>query len=182
GELSTSLAQARSAAHEGRASTRLVDHLADAEQLFGQLREEVMRLRLVPIGRMFQAQLRAVRDLSQSHGKLARLVIEGDEAEVDTAIAEGLRDPVTHMIRNAIDHGLEPPSARVKLGKDPVGTITLGAQHRRGRIVVWIRDDGAGFDRERILSRARSLGMLGPDESLDDKDAFAMVFAPGFST
>jgi two-component system, chemotaxis family, sensor kinase CheA len=182
GELSTSLTQLRAATDEQRVGTRLLDRLVDSEKLFGQLREGVMRLRLVPIGRTFRAQVRAVRDLAQSHGKLGRLVIEGEGVEVDTAIAEGLRDPVTHMIRNAIDHGLEPPSLRVKLGKDPVGTITLGAQHKKGRVVVWIRDDGAGFDRDRILERARSLGMVGAEQTLDDQDAFALVFASGFTT
>ncbi len=182
GELSTSLAQLRAATGEHRVGTRLEDRLTESEQLFSQLRERVTRLRLVPIGRTFRAQLRAVRDLAQSHGKLGRLVIEGEDAEVDTVIAEGLRDPVTHMIRNAIDHGLEAPSLRVKLGKDPVGTITLAAKHERGRVVVSIHDDGAGFDRERILERGRSLGMVQADDAPGDSELFALVFAAGFST
>jgi two-component system chemotaxis sensor kinase CheA len=182
GELSTCLAQVRVAADATRANARLGERLLESDELFGQLRDQVMRLRLVPVGRVFGAQVRAVRDLARAHGKLARLIVEGEDTEVDTAIAEGLRDPLTHMIRNAIDHGLELPSERTKKGKHAVGTITLGARHERGRIVVRIRDDGAGFDRARILERARSLDMIAEDEVPDDAATFALVFAPGFST
>ena len=123
-----------------------------------------------------------MRDLAASHGKLARLVIEGEEIEVDAAVRDGLRDPVTHMIRNALDHGIEPPEVRCAAGKEAFGTITLRAMHTAGSVVVELCDDGAGFHRRRILEQARALGMLSDKTHVADEDLLRLVLAPGFST
>lgn len=159
-----------------------VDALAEVERLFADLREQAMRLRLVPIGPMLRQQLRAVRDLAASHGKLARLVIDGDDVEVDAAVRDGLRDPITHMVRNAVDHALEAPEARRAAGKEPVGTVTLRARYEAGWVVVEVCDDGAGFHRGRILERARALGLVSEATQLGDDDLLRFVLAPGFST
>jgi two-component system chemotaxis sensor kinase CheA len=159
-----------------------LDALAEVERLFADLREQAMRLRLVPIGPMLRQQLRAVRDLAASHGKLARLVIDGDDVEVDAAVRDGLRDPITHMVRNAVDHALEAPEARRAAGKEPVGTVTLRARYEAGWVVVEVCDDGAGFRRGRILERARALGLVSEATHLGDDDLLRLVLAPGFST
>jgi len=158
------------------------DALLDVERIFEDLREQAMRLRLVRIGPMFHQQLRGVRDLAAAHGKLARLMVEGDEVEVDAAVLDGLRDPVTHMVRNAIDHALERPAERQAVGKDPVGTVTLRARYEAGWVVVQVCDDGAGFDRARILERARELGLAGAGAALGDEEIERLVLTAGFST
>lgn len=171
------------AAVTGRAAPEVVDDaLRGVDRHFSELRTLVMRLRLVRIEPLFQQQTRAVRDLAVATGKRARLVIEHNDVHVDTTIVEGLRDPIMHMVRNALDHGLESPDERRRAGKDETGTISLRARHEAGRIVVEVADDGAGLDRERIVARARTLGLLKSDAKLDDRATFALVFAPGFST
>ena len=183
GELSIAHARMRSVLGESGAGPLAIDAMEDAERLFADLREQVMRLRLVPVGPMFRQHLRTVRDLTVATGKEARLVLEGEDVEVDTAVVVGLRDPIMHMIRNAVDHAIETPGERRARGKDPVGTLTLRARHEAGRILVEIEDDGAGFDRARILERARALGMVeGSGSALTDEQVHAFVFAPGFST
>lgn len=145
------------------------------DQLQGELQELIMRARMVPIGPMFRQYERTVRDVAAAHGKNARLLTIGDDVELDTSAVELLREPLTHMIRNAIDHGLETSSVRVATGKSPVGHITLEAQHDAGNVVIRISDDGAGLDREAIAARAgRTL------ESEADLDR--LIFEPGFST
>jgi two-component system chemotaxis sensor kinase CheA len=109
-------------------------------------------------------------------------VLEGEDAEVDTSVAQHLRDPLTHMLRNAVDHGIETPDVRRRKGKDPVGTVTLSARHEGGGIVVRMTDDGAGLDRARILARARSRGMVRDGETPADADLLRLVLEPGFST
>src|SRR5260370_1010141 len=117
-----------------------------------------------------------------AHGKAVRLVIEGDDVEVDTRVVQRLRDPLTHMIRNTIDHGIESPELRAALGKAPEGCLTLRAAHEGGLIVIEVKDDGAGFNRERIAERARTTGVAPAPEQLPDAELLALVFAPGFST
>jgi two-component system chemotaxis sensor kinase CheA len=158
------------------------DALHEIDRLFGDLRELMMRLRLVPIGPMLRQQLRPVRDLAASTGKLARLVVEGDDVEVDAAVRDGLRDPVTHMVRNALDHALELPEARKADGKEPFGTITLRARREAGWVVVEVCDDGAGFRRDRILKRGRALGLVKDGAAPSDDEVLRLVLAPGFST
>jgi two-component system chemotaxis sensor kinase CheA len=183
GELSIANARVRGDVEAAASTTSVLDALSDSERIFAELREQVMRLRLVPVGPIFRAQIRVVRDLAVSLGKRARVVIEGHDVEVDTSVVDALRPPLTHMIRNAIDHGVESPSVRRAAGKNPIGTITLRARHEAGRLVVEVKDDGAGFHRARILERARAQGLVAGDgATMRDRDVYELVFAPGFST
>ena len=154
----------------------------EADRLQLELQEQVMKARMVPVGPFFRQYGRVVRDLAHAHGKAVRLVIEGDDVEVDTRVVQRLRDPLTHMIRNTIDHGIESPELRAALGKAPEGCLTLRAAHEGGLIVIEVKDDGAGFNRERIAARARTTGVAAAPEQLPDADLLALVFAPGFST
>ncbi|EYF02561.1 chemotaxis protein CheA [Chondromyces apiculatus] len=154
----------------------------ETDRLFTELRSTIMQARMVPIGHTFRGYTRAVRDLAGKAGKIARLKIEGQEVEVDTRIVEQIRDPLTHMIGNAIGHGIEPPAARVAAGKDPCGRIVLRARHAHGAIVVEVADDGAGLDRGKILEQARALGLVGEGAEPPDEELFQCVFHPGFST
>ena len=151
-------------------------------RLLTTLHERVMEMRLVPIGPLFRTHLRTVRDVAASQGKLLRLVLEGEDVEVDAAIVEQLRDPLTHIVRNAVDHGLEFPAARRDAGKDPCGTVTLRARHERGAVIVEISDDGQGMSRSRILAKARDKGLVGESDVLTDSQIFALTMAPGLST
>ena len=141
-----------------------------------------MSLRMVPIGRTFQKMTRLVRDLATQQQKQVQLVVEGEDTELDRNIVEELSDPLVHMIRNAVDHGIELPADRVSRGKPPLGTIRLSASHQRGGIVIRIQDDGKGLNRDRILAKARERGLVKPDATLSEADLFALIFAPGFST
>jgi two-component system, chemotaxis family, sensor kinase CheA len=154
----------------------------EGDRLQLELQQQVMRSRMVPTGPFFRQFSRTARDLARQHGKVLRLVIEGDDVEVDTRVVERLRDPLTHMIRNSIDHGIESPELRAALGKPPEGCLTLRAAHEGGQIVIAVRDDGAGFDRRRIAERARALGRAAAPELLPDDELLFFVFAPGFST
>ncbi|WP_437985719.1 chemotaxis protein CheW [Sorangium sp. So ce117] len=143
----------------------LRDGLEELDRLNTRLEEAIRRARMVPVGPWFRQYERAVRDLARSHGKLARLVVVHGDVEVDTAVIERLRDVLTHLIRNGIDHGLEPPEVRKACGKDARGTITLRATHEGGGIALRVSDDGAGMSRARIAARAsvRDLfGLSGP--------------------
>ncbi|PYQ31144.1 MAG: chemotaxis protein CheA [Acidobacteria bacterium] len=156
-----------------RGDDLLVEVERQIDQLQRELQELIMRARMVPVGPLFRQYARTVRDLASAHGKNARLVTRGEDVELDTTAVELLRDPLTHMIRNAIDHGIELPEVRAANGKSPIGTITLDARHEAGTITIRISDDGAGLDRGAIAARARSLGM-------DDSDR--LIFEPGFTT
>jgi two-component system chemotaxis sensor kinase CheA len=146
------------------------------------LQELVMKVRMVPLGRTFQPFARSVRDLAQATGKQVRLELAGEDVEVDTTLAELVRDPLTHLVRNALDHGLETPEARQAQGKSPTGTLALRAFHEAGSVVVQVSDDGAGLDRARVAARARAHGLLGPDEALEEAALLRLIFEPGFST
>jgi two-component system chemotaxis sensor kinase CheA len=161
-------------------------HLARCLRTLGRITTELQRtamsLRMVPIRRAFQKMSRLVRDLAAQQKKQVQLVMEGEETELDRNIVEELSDPLVHMIRNAVDHGLESPAARETRGKPPLGTIRLSAAHQRGGIVISIQDDGKGLDRERILAKARERGLVKPHETPGEAETFALIFAPGFST
>ncbi|HET7789938.1 MAG TPA: chemotaxis protein CheA [Gemmatimonadales bacterium] len=154
----------------------------EAERLQMDLQEQVMKARMVPLGGVFRQYGRIVRDVARAHGKSVALVIEGGDVEVDTRVAERLRDPLTHMIRNTLDHGIESPDLRAALGKPAEGRLTLSAAHDGGQIVIEVRDDGAGFNRSRIAERARAMGLAAQPETLPDAELLAFVFEPGFST
>lgn len=166
----------------GGAGREAMETHASVKRLIGALQEEVMKVRMVPIHPLFQQFYRVVRDTAQFHGKMARLVTEGGDVEVDTAIVEHLKDPLMHMIRNAIDHGLEPPKVRRRQGKPAQGVIRLRAAHESGSIVVQVVDDGAGFNRERMLARAAASGNPLDPKRATDQEVFALAFQSGFST
>jgi two-component system, chemotaxis family, sensor kinase CheA len=164
---------------QGRA---ILEMHREAERLYMDLQGEVMSIRMVQVGPLFRQFVRSVRDLARSHGKLARLEVVGGDVEVDTTVLEQLKDPLLHLLRNAVDHGLEKPAEREKQGKNACGLIRLTAAHSGGNIVVTLQDDGAGFDRARILQKAKSLGLVSGQEEMRDEDIYSLVFQAGFST
>jgi two-component system chemotaxis sensor kinase CheA len=155
---------------------------AHLERLSMELQEQIMKARMVPLGPIFRQFHRMVRDIAQAHGKAARLVIAGEDVEIDLSMVEKLKDPLTHMIRNALDHGIETPEARRARGKEPTGLITLKALHEGANIVIELSDDGAGLDRARIAARVRALGLCAEPEQLADAELCKFIFEPGFST
>ena len=144
----------------------------------------VMKTRMLPIGKVFNKFPRLVRDLSRELGKKIRLIIEGEETELDKSIIEEIGDPLVHMIRNAIDHGIEPPEERVKKGKPEEGTVWLKAYNEGNQIVIEIKDDGNGMDPEKLKAKAIEKGVITETEAnnMSDKEAFMLIFRPGFST
>jgi len=167
---------------QGDEGRRLLEMHREGERLQKNLQEQVMGVRLVPVGPLFQQFARSVRDISQSHNKLARLEIDGADVEVDTRVLENLKDPLLHMIRNAIDHGIELPEVRHSKGKNPCGALKLTAFHSAGTILIQLSDDGAGFNRQRIVAKARALNLLPEGEMISDQELFNLVFTAGFST
>lgn len=147
-----------------------------------ELQDHVMAVRAQPVKAVFQRMPRLVRELAQTLGKEVKLVLEGENTEVDKTIIEELADPLTHMIRNSMDHGLETPDERIAAGKHPEGTIKLIAEHRAGRIVISVTDDGRGIGRDKLLAKARSRGLVGPDERLAPEEIDQLIFAAGLST
>ncbi|MFN3671739.1 MAG: chemotaxis protein CheA [Bosea sp. (in: a-proteobacteria)] len=147
-----------------------------------ELQDHVMAVRAQPVKAVFQRMPRLVRELAQTLGKEVRLVLEGENTEVDKTIIEELADPLTHMIRNSMDHGVETPDDRSAAGKPTEGTIKLVAEHRAGRIVISVTDDGRGINRERLLAKARSRGLVGADEKLAPEEIDQLIFAAGLST
>jgi two-component system chemotaxis sensor kinase CheA len=166
----------------GRTGEDVLEVHRAANALFVQLQEQIMKVRMVPVGPLFRQHIRTVRDMARSHGKVARLLIEGGDVEVDTTVIEHLRDPLMHMIRNAVDHGIEPPEKRAAAGKDPCGRVTLQAFQDAGSIVIQVADDGAGLNRKRIVEKALSRGLVADPERLADEEVCRLVFEPGFST
>jgi two-component system chemotaxis sensor kinase CheA len=152
----------------------------EADRLFLDLQEQIMQARMVPVGPVFRRHERTVRDVALAHGKLAMLVVEGEDVEVDTAVIDHMRDPLTHMIRNAIDHGIEPPEARAAAGKDRCGRLTVRARRDAGSILIEVEDDGAGMDLARIREIAVSRGI--DAGRLRDAELRELIFQPGFST
>jgi Chemotaxis protein histidine kinase and related kinases len=151
-------------------------------QLTRDIQESVMMIRAQPIKSLFQRMGRIVRESSASVGKEVRLHTDGENTEVDKTVIERLADPLTHMIRNAVDHGLESPDKRLAAGKPREGHVTLTAQHRSGRIVIEVSDDGAGINRERVRAKAVERGLIPTDAQLTDGDIDNLLFLPGFST
>lgn len=154
----------------------------ELQHLLTTLHDGVMAMRLVPVGPLFRQHQRTIRDVAASQGKLLRLVLEGEDVEVDAAIVEQLRDPLTHIVRNAVDHGIEFPAARRDAGKDPCGTVTLRARHERGTVIIEIVDDGQGMSKTRLLAKARERGLVGQNDQLTDHQILALSMAPGLST
>lgn len=164
------------------ADTEIISHTEDYRLLARDLQEAVMAIRAQPVKPLFQRMSRIVREAAEATGKPAHLVTIGDATEVDKTVVERLADPLTHMIRNAVDHGLESAAARAAAGKDPEGTIRLSAAHRSGSVIITISDDGGGLDRSRILAKAISRGLVAEGAELTDAEIDNLLFLPGFST
>jgi two-component system, chemotaxis family, sensor kinase CheA len=166
----------------GPAAAEALELHRDADHLYAELQEAVGRARMVPLGPTFQQHIRTVRDLAESRGKSARLLTEGEDVAVDATVIDYLREPLVHMIRNALDHGIERREARMVAGKDVTGTVWLRARRESGQILVEISDDGAGLDRVAILRRARERGLVAEGQELSGPEIDDLVFAPGLST
>jgi two-component system, chemotaxis family, sensor kinase CheA len=149
-----------------------------------ELQEGIMKTRMQPIEHIWSKLPRVIRDLSNSLGKQVQLVMEGKETELDRSLLEAVKDPLTHLVRNAVDHGIEEPDRRTAAGKGPEGTLTLRAYHEGGHVAVEVADDGAGLNVERIAQKAVENGLLRAEQipNMDKRDIMAMVFQPGFST
>ncbi|WP_419759416.1 chemotaxis protein CheA [Acidisoma sp.] len=156
--------------------------LEELEALTREIQDSVMAIRAQPVRSVFQRMPRLVRELAIQTGKQVRLVMEGEGTEVDKTVIERISDPLTHMIRNAIDHGLESPADRVTVGKPAEGLVRLVALHRSGRIVIEVADDGAGINRPRVRAKAIERGLVSADAPLTDDEIDNLIFLPGFST
>lgn len=156
--------------------------LDELEQLTREMQDSVMAIRAQPVKSVFQKLPRLVREVAERTGKSVRLVTEGEYTEVDKTVIERLSDPLTHMIRNAIDHGLETPEGRIAAGKPTEGVVRVAAMHRSGRIVIEISDDGAGINRKAVFDIAVAKGLVPADAQLSDDELDNLVFLPGFST
>lgn len=154
----------------------------EIERLSGELRDTMMVLRMVPVGTLFSRFRRLVHDLARETGKVIELVTEGETTEVDKTVIERLADPLVHLVRNSIDHGLEPPAERLGAGKTEAGTVTLSAHQSGGEVIISIKDDGRGINRERVRAKAESSGLIAPGQPLSDQELLQLIFAPGFST
>ncbi|MBP8184858.1 MAG: chemotaxis protein CheW, partial [Pseudomonas sp.] len=160
---------------------RIFQALSQLEHNSRELQEAVMSIRMLPISFVFNRFPRLVRDTCGKLGKQVELVLRGENTELDKGVIEKLTDPLTHIIRNSIDHGIELPAERIAAGKPAQGTVRMSAAHQGGRIVVEISDDGKGLSRERILAKAREQGMAVTDE-MPDSEVWLLIFMPGFST
>jgi two-component system chemotaxis sensor kinase CheA len=163
-------------------SSRLAQILDEVIHHTRELKDSVMSMRAQSIGAVFQRMPRLVRELATKTGKKVRLEMHGENTEVDRSIIERLGDPLTHIIRNSIDHGIESPQDRLAAGKSDEGTIRLAAEHRGGRIVVEVRDDGGGIDPDRVLKKAKAKGLISQDAVLTEDEITNLIFLPGFST
>lgn len=156
--------------------------LEDLELLTREIQDSVMAIRAQPVKSVFQRMPRLVREVADMTGKRVKLVTTGEDTEVDKTVVERLAEPITHMLRNAIDHGLESPEEREAAGKPVEGTVKLAALHRSGRIVIEITDDGKGINRQRVRAIAEERGLITPDQILSDDEVDNLIFLPGFST
>jgi two-component system chemotaxis sensor kinase CheA len=160
---------------------QLTTGLADLQRNTRDLQEAVMSIRMIPMSVVFSRYPRMLRDLAAKLGKKVELVMQGEATELDKGLVEKITDPLTHLVRNSCDHGIESPEERLAKGKVAHGTITLAASHQGGSILIEVRDDGRGLSREKLLKKARERGLDAPD-SRSDADVWALIFAPGFST
>ena len=160
---------------------QLLAGLADLDRNTRDLQESVMSIRMIPMATVFSRFPRMLRDVANKLGKKVELVTQGEATELDKGLVEKITDPLTHLVRNSVDHGIEAPADRLAAGKSEHGTITLSASHQGGSIVIEVRDDGKGMSREKILRKARERGMDVSD-SMPDSEVWQLIFAPGFST
>lgn len=158
------------------------DEMTLIEGLTRDIQESAMAIRAQPIGSVFSRVPRILRELASSTGKHVRLEVSGESTELDKTVIERLGEPLTHLIRNAVDHGIEPADERIAAGKPAEGTLTLSAEHRSGRILIRIGDDGKGIDRDRVFAKAVEKGLITPDTVMTKEEIDLLIFAPGFST
>ena len=163
-------------------NTSIAIGLEEFLHLSRNIQESVMMIRARPIKPLFSRMARTVRETAMDTGKQVRLHTEGENTEIDKTLVERLADPLNHMIRNAIDHGLEKTEVRLANGKSPEGVVTLSASHRSGRVVIEVRDDGAGIDRPKVLAAAIKKGLVPADQAMSDSDIDSLLFVAGFST
>ncbi len=167
---------------DGPSAEQLRSGLAQLERNVRELQESVMRVRMLPISFVFSRFPRMVRDLSNRLGKDIELKMTGEHTELDKTVLEKIGDPLIHLVRNSIDHGIEKPDVRVAAGKPATGTVYLDAYHKGGNITIEVKDDGGGMNKERILAKARERGLVGSNDVLSDDQICDLIFVPGFST
>lgn len=164
------------------ATTKISKNLSHLNKITRELQEMGTAMRLVPVRGAFQKMARAVRDLSRKSGKKVELIMTGEDSEVDRSIVENIGDPLMHMVRNSIDHGLEVPEDRIKAGKSETGTVWLRAFHKGGNIYFEIEDDGRGLDKKKILAKASERGLINNAKEMTDREIYNLILLPGFST
>ena len=170
------------AAVSGSVAEQLRSGLAQLERNVRELQESVMRVRMLPISFVFSRFPRMVRDLSQRLAKQVELKVNGEQTELDKTVLEKIGDPLVHLVRNSVDHGIEMPDVRTAAGKPAAGTVFLEAYHKGGNITIEVGDDGGGLNKDRILAKARSRGLIGEHETLSDEAIYELIFVAGFST
>jgi len=166
----------------GESRPRLMRNLSQLSRITDEVQRTAMSMRMVPVGQLFRKMSRLVRDLARRNGKRVELETSGEDTELDRNIVEELADPLMHMVRNSLDHGVETPTEREATGKPPVARVVLRAAHQAGHIVIEVADDGRGLNREKILRRAIERGLVEPGEQLTEHELFHLIFQPGFST
>lgn len=163
-------------------TARLSRNVSHMGKITRELQDLSMSLRMVPLKGTFQKMVRLVRDLSQKSGKKVQFVTEGDDTEIDRNMVEIINDPLVHMIRNSVDHGIEPPQKRAESGKEAMGRVSLRAYHSAGSVVLELKDDGRGLDRQKIVAKAIDRGLIETDAGMSEAEVFDLIFRPGFST
>ena len=161
---------------------KLQKDCSQLNRITAEIQRISMSMRMVPIKNTFQKMIRLVRDLSKKSGKEAQLKMNGEDTEIDRNMVEEIYEPLVHMIRNSVDHAIEPPEERVSASKDPTGTITISAEQKGGNIVIDIEDDGRGLDARRIREKAIDRGVISAADQLEDRAIYDLIFHPGFST
>lgn len=164
------------------AGQELLDSVHQVASVSTQLQETIMDIRMLPIRHVFERFPRLVRDLAHGQDKQIELILQGEDTRVDKAVIDEIGEPLVHLIRNAVDHGIEPPAARAAAGKSPIGTILLSAAQESNQVVITLVDDGAGIDAAEVRRRAVERGLLGADEKLSDREIIQFIFTEGFST
>lgn len=164
----------------------LAKDLADSAALLArttnEIQESIMKVRMVPIGQVFDRFPRLVRDVAKARGKEVQLVISGAETDLDKTIVDEVGEPLMHLLRNSVDHGIEPPDVREQRGKSRAGTISLNAYHEGNQIIIEVSDDGGGIDLERVRARGIKQGLISSEDRLTDREIIELIFTPGFST
>ncbi len=163
-------------------SARVRNCLSQLAKVTRDLQDVGMRMRMLPVAAVFQKMARMARDVGRKAGKQIRVVLSGEQTEMDRSMVEQISDPLVHMIRNSVDHGIEPPELRRKLGKPDEGLVCLSACHEGGSVVIEVSDDGRGLSHEAIVKKATAQGLIKPGDVLSEEEVYSLIFAPGFST